>query len=70
MTDLSLYTKIASLPDSLKSEVITFIEFLKSKKDKTVSKSRKKRVFGYAKGSITMKPDFDAPLEDFKEYVQ
>ena len=69
MTDLSLYTKIASLPDSLKSEVINFIEFLRAKKTETKPKTRKGRVFGYAKGSVTMKPDFDAPIEDFKEYI-
>ena len=26
--------------------------------------------FGSAKGLITMSDDFDAPLEDFKEYMQ
>ena len=31
---------------------------------------RKKRQFGSAKGLITMAPDFDAPLDDFKEYIE
>lgn len=31
---------------------------------------RRKRQFGSAKGLITMAPDFDAPLEDFKEYME
>lgn len=26
-------------------------------------------VFGRLKGSIDMKPDFDEPLEDFKDYM-
>ena len=26
--------------------------------------------FGWAKGRITIHPDFDAPLDDFKEYVE
>jgi len=30
---------------------------------------KKDRVFGYAKGKITLKPDFDDPVEDFKEYM-
>ena len=30
---------------------------------------RRKRQFGSAKGLITMAPDFDEPLEDFKEYT-
>jgi prevent-host-death family protein len=31
---------------------------------------RRKRQFGSAKGLISMSPDFDEPLEDFKEYTQ
>ncbi|MDR1429145.1 MAG: DUF2281 domain-containing protein [Spirochaetaceae bacterium] len=30
---------------------------------------RKKRVFGCAKGEFWMADDFDAPLEDFKDYM-
>ena len=29
-----------------------------------------KRKFGSAKGLISMSPDFDAPLEEFKEYME
>jgi hypothetical protein len=29
----------------------------------------KKRVFGCAKGEFWMADDFDAPLEDFKDYM-
>lgn len=32
------------------------------------SNNGKRRTFGYAKNAITIKPDFDEPLEDFKEY--
>jgi len=69
MTDLSLYTKISSLPDSLKSEVVDFIDFLRSRKKKLKSNAKKARVFGYAKGSITLKPGFDDPIEDFNDYM-
>lgn len=31
---------------------------------------RKKRQFGNAKGLMTMAPNFDAPLDDFKEYME
>lgn len=34
-----------------------------------ISKKKKQRVFGSAKGLIKMTDDFDAPLEDFKEYT-
>lgn len=33
------------------------------------SETKKRPVFGSAKGMITMSDDFDAPLEDFHEYV-
>jgi PHD/YefM family antitoxin component YafN of YafNO toxin-antitoxin module len=32
-------------------------------------KIRKQRVFGSSKGLIKMADDFDAPLDDFKEYM-
>jgi hypothetical protein len=67
MSDLQLYTEIASLPDNLKQEVSDFVEFLKSK-----SKSKQnitQRQFGYAKGFFKMSADFDEPLDDFREYM-
>ena len=30
----------------------------------------RKRLFGSAKGLISMSPDFDAPLDEFKEYME
>jgi hypothetical protein len=69
MTDLSLYTKISSLPDYLKSEVVDFIDFLHLKRKKEKIRITKDRVFGYAKGKITLKPGFDDPINDFKEYM-
>ncbi len=69
MTDIQLYTKISSLPDHLKLVVIDFIDFLESKKEISKSNSKKPRVFGYAKDSIVIKPSFDEPLDDFKEYM-
>jgi antitoxin (DNA-binding transcriptional repressor) of toxin-antitoxin stability system len=35
-----------------------------------VSKSTPQRKAGTAKGMISMAEDFDAPLEDFREYMQ
>lgn len=34
-----------------------------------ISKKKKQRKFGSAKGLIKMADDFDAPLEDFKDYM-
>ena len=69
MTDIQLYTKISSLPNNLKLEVIDFVDFLRSKNKSSKSNPKKKRVFGYAKDSIIIKPSFDDPLDDFKEYI-
>jgi len=67
MDNLSLYNKINSLPDNLKKEVQDFVDFLQNK---TVKDSEKKpRVFGSLKGKIKMTEDFDAPIEDFKDYM-
>lgn len=67
MNSLSIYTKLETLPKDLKQEVSDFIDFLMQK-----SRAKKKKIipqFGSAKGKIKMSPDFDAPLDDFKEYM-
>jgi len=66
MTSTSLFTKIHSLPESQKVEVQDFIDFLISKKKISEKKRRKA---GFLKGKIEMSPDFDEPLDDFKEYM-
>lgn len=67
MERIQLYTKIAYLPSDLKSEVNDFVDFLLSKRNKETIK--KQPQYGCAKGLIYMSPDFDEPLEDFKEYM-
>ncbi len=67
MDNIILFSKLASLPDHLKSEVADFIDFLVMKEKKTQDK--KKPTFGSGKGMFVMKPDFDEPLDDFKEYM-
>ncbi len=70
MENISLYNKLASLPDQMKSEVDRFMDLLitKAKSEKKV-KDRPKPKFGSGKGMFIMQPDFDEPLEDFKEYM-
>lgn len=67
MNNVSLYNKINSLPDDLKKEVQDFVEFLQTKTKKEASK--KPRTFGCLKGKIEMAEDFDAPIDDFKDYM-
>jgi hypothetical protein len=67
MSGLSIYTKFETLPANLKQEVSDYIDFLAQK-----SSSKNKKIvprFGSAKGKIKMASDFNAPLEDFKDYM-
>ncbi len=67
MSDTVLLDKVSKLPENLKAEVFDFIDFLLHKNNKTNEAGEP--VFGSGKGMFVMKPDFDEPLEDFKEYM-
>jgi hypothetical protein len=67
MSDTILLDKVSKLPENLKAEVFDFIDFLLHKYNKTNEAGEP--VFGSGKGMFVMKPDFDEPLEDFKEYM-
>ena len=67
MTDVQLYKRLQNLKPSLKAEVYDFVDFLLTKQEKE-SKTKKPQ-FGCAKGRFQLSPDFDAPLEDLKEYM-
>ena len=66
MGQLTLHTKLESLPPDLKKEVNDFVDFLLNKSKPATKKSTK---FGSAKGKIKMSVDFDEPLDDFKDYM-
>ncbi len=67
MSTAQLISQIEALPDNLKTEVEDFVAFL-SQKQKT-GKEIKERQLGGLKGAFIMSPDFDEPLEDFKDYM-
>jgi Protein of unknown function (DUF2281) len=70
MTDKLILSEIYQLPETLKLEVLHFTQFLKKEYEhKVVSKPTQERVFGKSKGRYKMATDFNAPLEDFKEYM-
>ncbi len=67
---LSLYQAIETLPDSLLSELIKFIEFLRFKTQLGETPHPQPRQPGSAKHLIiSMSADFDEPLADFAEYM-
>ena len=70
MENTVLFNKLAALPEHLKAKVEEFIDSLLSKENKSFQKKNSKPVFGSAKGMFVMKPGFDDPLEDFKEYMK
>lgn len=69
MSEQMILAYMERLPDSLKSEVIDFIEFLLAKNKNLINVEKKQPKFGCAKGKYQMSADFDAPLDDFKEYM-
>lgn len=67
MDNIGLYYKISLLPENLREEVENFVESLQSQSKSGLT--IKSRVFGSLKGKIKMTGDFDAPIEDFKDYM-
>jgi hypothetical protein len=63
-----ILSQIQQLPEQLKQEVLHYIEFLQTKY-KEQNRKPKNRKAGSAKGKYKLSADFDAPLEDFKEYM-
>ena len=68
MTNTSLYTKISTLPKPIQNEIIDYMEFL-------IQKHKHQRInihpkAGCMQGTFKMSPDFNEPLDDFKEYIK
>ena len=68
MDNTILFNKVSLLPENMKQELSDFIDNLLAKTTKKVEIVNMPK-FGSAKGKIIMKPDFDDPLECFKEYM-
>lgn len=74
MQQLTLNEAIAQLPELVKAaargEEVLIGENGTVVKLVPMTPASGKRVFGSAKGTFQMADDFDAPLEDFKEYME
>lgn len=70
--NITLYSQISLLPDDLKKEALDFINYLLFKHQIVATKDQKKPrpQFGSAKGKFVLAEDFDAPLDDLKEYME
>ncbi|MGF1538479.1 MAG: DUF2281 domain-containing protein [Elainellaceae cyanobacterium] len=71
MIQPTLLEKLEALPESLQKEVLHYAEFLLEKYagPSTSETTGKKRQAGLLKGKIWMADDFDAPLEEMKDYM-
>lgn len=66
----SVIQKLEQLPALLRAEAEDFIDFLLDKAGKQKKgESHLSKAYGSWKGQIEMSDDFDAPLEDFKDYM-
>lgn len=67
----TLINEVKGMTDQDINEVIDFIRFIKirSFRTDTAIKKTKYRKAGRLQGKIRMSEDFDAPLDDFKEYM-
>lgn len=65
--------ELTQLPKDLRKQVEDYIEFLMQKYQKKQKDSSKDNprlsAYGLYAGKIQMSDDFDAPLDDFQEYM-
>ena len=67
MANNLLYQKLSVLPENKKKEVEAFIDSILDEADK--KHTGNKAIAGTGKGMFLIKPGFDDPLDDFKEYM-
>lgn len=71
-TDLALWKVVINLPESLKTELLHYAEYLIEKypNNKQSQESMEaNQGYGSWSGKIIMSDDFDEPLEDLAEYM-
>lgn len=67
MTQAELvFEHLKQLPESLLAEVLDFVRFLEQKQAHV--EKNPPRQPGSAKGQVWIAEDFDAPLDDFRDY--
>jgi hypothetical protein len=69
LTEKQIYAQLHQLPEEAQREVLHYIQFLVYKQTHHLSSKPKQRVFGSVPGKYQLAVDFDAPLDDFKDYM-
>jgi hypothetical protein len=71
MANLSNIKKeLEELPPEELKEVSRLVQVLLSQTSSVPTATQNVSGYGWAKGLITVPADFDAPLEDFQEYME
>ena len=74
MSSADLFVKIESLPENFRKLVADHVEYLSWLKHASVGDDHGPKkmtpIPGLLKGKIWIADDFDAPLDDFKEYME
>ena len=76
MTEQVLVQQLSQMPEGMKKELFVFVKYLIFKYKTpppaaVVAKANGKKPLkaGFLKGTFILADDFDAPLEDFKNYM-
>jgi Protein of unknown function (DUF2281) len=72
MLSSQLIATLNKLPPDLQTEILHYAEYLATKYTQILpseTQPQKYRQAGTMKGMFTMSDDFDAPLEDLKDYM-
>lgn len=64
-----LQKTIEQLPDQLQEELMRYAESLLKSAQQPNKTEKLRPVFGSGMGKYTLAPDFDEPLDDFKDYM-
>jgi len=69
MDQFNILEKIKMIPVAYQQEVEDFIDFILQKKVNKKDEGNNPRKLGLLKGKMKMSDNFNAPLDDFKEYM-
>jgi hypothetical protein len=61
-----VFEHLQHLPESVVAEVLDFVQFLEQKHQRSAQPPAREP--GSGRGQVWMADDFDAPMEDFKDY--
>lgn len=72
MVSQKLISALDKLPENLQVEILHYAEYLAAKytSSQVIAQQNIHRRAGTMKGMFTMAEDFDAPLEDLKDYME